>query len=415
MCVPTLIAELVLLLAAGYLLCLALMFLGHYILRIQPAEEMFNFLMRRTSDLIQIDGRPVKFSYSKGIIRGQRPTLKLEYTGHFKARALFRAETGKDRFGKKMGLNLEVQTGDPDFDAAVYMECEDAPFITALLAAPGMKERIKELLADFTSIEFTGGTCLLTKVAQEDIAYTQSGLTSAAAEIVALSDAVTILGAGRDLTPLTNTRRRTEAVLTWVGGALLATGLFLVMLGLSNYEPLAPWEIFKRSLPAGLLFGGASVYYAYSRVRGSSTAYRTFGLSALYGGAGLFLYCWGAFMVINGATDYSAPAERQLIILTKESTGGNKNHNYSFGLAPSRSANPVYKFNVRRPEFDLLEEGDSCVLATRKGFLGYEWVAGKVCNGRGRYVASGHVGAIAREKHWYFPFNTFREIPPPVI
>jgi hypothetical protein len=56
-------------------------------------------------------------------------------------------ERGIDRFGKKLGLNREVQTGDEGFDAAVYINSRDRDEdVLAVLAHDDVKMAIRELL-----------------------------------------------------------------------------------------------------------------------------------------------------------------------------------------------------------------------------------------------------------------------------
>ncbi len=61
---------------------------------------------------------------------------------------LFHAENARDRLGKSLDINVEVQTGDITFDDAVYVESRSpADDVQAVLAEPSVRTSIQTLIA----------------------------------------------------------------------------------------------------------------------------------------------------------------------------------------------------------------------------------------------------------------------------
>lgn len=59
---------------------------------------------------------------------------------------ILRRERSLDLLGKRVGVNREVQLGDPAFDAAVYLECEESPARIAELLGPEARRATTALL-----------------------------------------------------------------------------------------------------------------------------------------------------------------------------------------------------------------------------------------------------------------------------
>ena len=83
---------------------------------------------------VVLGGTP--FRQQGGDILDRLPRMKL------------RPERGADRFGKKLRLNREVQTGDAPFDNAVYIESTaDDDEVLAMLASPRVRRAVLQLFS----------------------------------------------------------------------------------------------------------------------------------------------------------------------------------------------------------------------------------------------------------------------------
>jgi hypothetical protein len=411
MCWPTLIAMVVIGCFFLYLVFLSVVAFAHFVLGAPLATDVFNRLLGRKSGVLDVFGRPVTFTHrTKG--KNGESRLQLEFTGNFSARAVFHTETRSDRLGKDYGLNQEVQLNDPSFDQAVYIECDDASFVRSLLETGEAKQKLKTLLESFTSLEFKGESCVLTKNPCDDFdAISMPDLVSAAMAMLALADRIAPAGQGQaTLTPLTESRSRAEAVFTAGGVALSICGALVAFWGAQSFEPVLPWQVFKTSLYAALALGLVFAAHIYLRFKGTSTGLRAFRKSLAFGGTGIVLWCWGWLMVLNGSQDVSAAAPHEVKIVSKHISSG-KGGGFTLGLSSWSKDLEKYKINPRRKEFELLEIGDTCVISVRKGYFGFEWIDGKLCQGRGRALGSGTAAGVSPGDSWRLSGGFFREIP----
>jgi hypothetical protein len=96
-------------------------------------------------------GETLGFSGARsGLFDGQRNSMRLSNTLSAYRRGLRHsrlfAETGYDRLAKRIGYAAEHQTGDPDFDARVYLGTDDPGLADILRAQPGLRAAVIALL-----------------------------------------------------------------------------------------------------------------------------------------------------------------------------------------------------------------------------------------------------------------------------
>lgn len=414
MCFPTLIAMIVIGCFALYLVFLSVAAFAHFFLGAPLAANMFNYLLRRKSGVLDVCGRPVAFLHkAKG--RNGPSSLELTFAGNFNARAVFHTETRSDQLGKDYGLNQEIQLNDPAFDQTVYIECDDSSFVSGLLETAEAKEKLKGLLERFAVFELKGGRCTLTKTPCDDFdEVSMQDMVSASIDMLALADRVAPAGPGQGtLTPLTESRRRTELVFTSGGIALTICGAVAAFWGAQAFEPVLPWQVFRTSLYAALALVLVFTAYLFLRFKGTSTGLRAFRKSLAFGATGIVLWSWGWLMVFNGSQDVSAAVRYEVPVVSKHISSG-RGGGFTLGLSSWSKEPAVYEIGARRKEFELVEVGDPCVISVKKGYFGFEWIDGKMCQGRGRFVASGTFAGISPQDSWRLSGGFFREIPAPV-
>jgi len=83
-----------------------------------------------------------------------------------------RRETSVDRSGKRLGLNREVQTGDRDFDAYIYLETDDTESAREVLASGELRRIVLELVrGEIEVVALRKGLGRLSAVRSEDLQY----------------------------------------------------------------------------------------------------------------------------------------------------------------------------------------------------------------------------------------------------
>ena len=333
----------------------------------------------RNDGVMDVDGKPVSFVYRMGN-RKDGSSLQLAFKRDFHAQAVFRTETQADRFGKEIGMNQEIQLYDPDFDRAVYVECEDPAFIDRFLSAAQAKEQLRTLLGFFTSFEIRADRCVATKFPCGEAGQMSSDeIVAGARTMLALAAHIpSALPGQASATPRTDECRRAEATLLGFGIGCMAVGVILTAWGFFGFEPLYPGRVFKASLYVSLPLAGLFVFYILGQFKGISTALRMFSLTAVLGGGGIILLCWGGFMVLNGGQDLSSAVTHEVRVVNKHVSRG-KSTSYRIWVTSWVDPDAVYKFETSRAGFDLIDINDPCVITTRSGLFDFEWITSHVC------------------------------------
>ena len=411
MCVPTVLAILVLKVFTVFLIVFAIAAFAHFVLKMPLAGTIFDMLLRRKTGVMDIDGRPVAYIY-KAANRSDRSSLELTYTAPFAATAAFRRKTKLDEIGENIALNKQVQINDPVLSQSVYAQCEDQAFVSNLLASPEAKDELKRMLELFDSLEIKNELCVLTKTPCPDFHQMRMhDMAAAAGAMLALTDRIPQPQPGlASLTPLTDNSRRLEGLLKKISWTLFICGGALAFWGFNAFKPLFYWQSLKTALWPGVALAVIYISYIFDRVKGSSYGMEILKNNGISGSIGIILAFWGGLMLANGVQDLSAVTRYELNVTSMHF--GNKGDSVVRLTSPS-GAIPLYKFSPRRNEYNLLEVGDRCVLLTRRGLLGFEWRAGLMCGGRGRYIASGTTDGVTTETGWRFWAGVLREIAPP--
>lgn len=157
-------------------------------------------------------------------------------------------ETGIDRRGKQLGLNREVQTGDPAFDREVYIltDASDA-LVTQILGDAAVRARLRRIVGPGRTVEI-GGELRVT-VAAAQLAELTPEVARALAEIPSRLP---------DLRAVADDRRGPRAPrFGLVSGFALTIGLFVAAASADAREPifwkdcfqaflcsLVPWALF---------------------------------------------------------------------------------------------------------------------------------------------------------------------------
>lgn len=330
---------------------------------------------------MDVDGRPVRVVYTpRGKNTPSRLTVALK--GDFFAHAIFRSEIQADRFSKEIGLNREIQLYDPAFDSAVYVECEDEPFVRKLLGARDARERVGRILRTFTTLEIDGRECRLIKSPCDDgQGLTQDEMMEAVRAMAALSADIPLPLPGQaTATPVTDECRRTEGFFVGFSGALMMSGVFLMVWGLVAFPPVLPGRSFVASSYASVAVGGAFLAYIFSQLKGLSNAARYFIIISLLGTAGIVLACWGGLMVLNGSQDVSPLAVHHVGVTGKNITHSKNSTTYHVTVLSWEPGFATYSFSVPQAMYARIEPGDTCAVGTRRGLFGFEWVVSKECH-----------------------------------
>lgn len=225
-------------------------------------------------------------------------------------------ETGLDRRGKQLGLNREVQTGDPGFDRAVYIrtEASDA-LVRRILAGEDVRARLRRLVAPGRTVVVDGE--IRVTVARAQLGDVTPELVRALAELPALLP---------DLRSVADDRRGPRAPrFGMLSGFVLTIGLFVAAASVDAREPIF-WSDCVLAFLCGLVPWAVFVAVLVHDRRGRPDSFGEIVLLGLYfmlvfGITGTFLA-----MGLNASLDTSAPRVEQARVRYDGFDAGEKEH-----------------------------------------------------------------------------------------
>ncbi|MDJ0869340.1 MAG: hypothetical protein QNK03_24765 [Myxococcota bacterium] len=322
----------------------------------------------------ELDGRTYDFAYSEGsrnspshlIVRVDCPS-----PGSFR----LRPENGFDRVFKRLGIAVEIQTGDREFDAATYVSTDEVPFTQRFLAASEKRRAVLELIErGFREISHDGRT-MQAKCAPFAL---EPGSNRPVIE-----DAVRRLASLCEAMPEDTYEGRLGGTSAWkwrrrfalgVASASAVIGIGLMLWGSHAYPPLDAGDLLRLSLrysvPALLGFLVLSVVL----LKGRSSSHRDLALVLLASSVGAIVGGFGGFAVANGSLDRGAATSHDAAVLARRKTSGRSESHY-VTVASWRADRDREELDVSRRLYEAAgAEGARLRVTTRPGQLGFEWI-----------------------------------------
>lgn len=321
----------------------------------------------------EVDGVRYKVAAVPG--RQELVTVFIE-TPRALPRAVLRRETWRDRLGKLLFLNREVQVGDETFDRAVYIESDDpVEVVRQMLRDATVRDAVARSVTqgNFVTVSREG-------VSTSVSIYDTDALRQIEAQVVALRDLSRVLvdvpGA-----PGSPRGARGDRFVTALWGAfagLYALRFFSLMFLPGGFEPL---HSRGQSLPKAI---GGFVLLAFLPalflvVRGHSRSLRNFFLG-LFPGAMIStlappLLAWGA----NAALDHQPMLHVGGSVLEKTTSKASRSRTHWLKIAldqggPSPLPYETIKIIVPKGSWSGLDVGQRVDVAVHPGAFGWPWV-----------------------------------------
>ncbi len=282
---------------------------------------------------------------------------------------IVRRETSTDRFGKRLGINREIQIGDEAFDSAFYIETQvPASLVKAALSNPDVRKAMRAIDAANAAI-FTlyDGAALLTV---RLVSPGESSLTPGALRTLFESIAALAAILPHDA-PAPRAGSRTRAALTALFVSLTVIPLALAFAVIGKYTTFGSDAQIRGAL-VGLVVSIAILALVTLGVRGRSDALRIVGFTAMalwFGGVGtgILVVPW-----LNGVLDHARGIVRETTVVQRYEQRG-KSTLYYVVLAGWRPAQGTVRLNVTPREYHWYSEGTRVHLTTHPGAFGWEW------------------------------------------
>jgi len=277
-------------------------------------------------------------------------------------------EKAVDRFGKAIGLNREVQTGDKAFDDAAYVDSYEAePLVARLLTPPEVRAAAQELLSLGYKVQCSGRGLEAFQVVYGMNKVDGSTAPAAVAALGRLAAALPGFADG-EFKPRTTVRSyRLAAVLVgaWVGGFFVA-GLSAAFVD----RTLDPSAAFSAFVVGGGICWALYVAGLAAALRGKSSAMRTLLVGAFLGVIAVPLGSGAALLWLNQSLD-AAPATDRV-----EQVRGRHRYQSDCTLTVDswRTPGASEHVPVPRADYDRLAIGDFVELRVHPGRFGWSWI-----------------------------------------
>ncbi len=286
-------------------------------------------------------------------------------------------ETKFDRFFKKLGVCVEIDTHDPTFDDAFYITSDTIPFTRSFLEKSENRRSIQALFnLGFNQLKHDGKNL---------VATWQNFPRRTEMETATMEKAVEQLAVPvRHLPKITT--YETEESPAWKLRRLFAfafpilitvTGIVALILTFTTYRPLDPGKMLvnslKYSLPAFVLFTWFSIHL----LKGRSTSHRELIAVFFIVLFGFPAAGFGYSGYLNGALDNNPPAIHDALVIKKYYTKSKSNYSYYARVKSWRETENTERLGVSHRYYKSLEPGKSVIAVTTKpGKFGFEWIIG---------------------------------------
>ncbi len=286
-------------------------------------------------------------------------------------------ETKFDRFFKKMGVSVELQLNDPQFDERFYISTNKIPFTRSLLERTDDRKTIHALFdLGFNHLKHDGKTLTLTwQKFPRKKRIEMEVIKTAVAQLAPLVRALPGISSYEPEVSIDWKVKRFAAFA--IPGFLLLSGLVALIMGVSNYQPLDGGKTFlyslKFSIPFMLLFG----WLALHLLKGRSTSHVELIVVWIISFIAFPLGTAGYVIYFNGALDKSDPVVHEARVVHKYYSRSKNSYSYYAQLESWRENRDVEKIKVSKKFYNNLTPGDSTMtITTKKGELGFEWIVG---------------------------------------
>ncbi|MFN9371121.1 MAG: hypothetical protein ACK6D3_04470 [Planctomycetaceae bacterium] len=283
-----------------------------------------------------------------------------------------RPETRFDRFAKAIGLAVEPQTGDADFDQSNYLRTDRPDFAGAMLGDATRRDAIR-LLRSLGYQELTIGPDQVQAVwtGFDPLKDDRANLAQQTAQLLVPLASLPVGSGEFDAEP----DGRIQVALEWLMWGLSVAFALLAILGWL-YEPLRFWQFAKVSAAVWAVLLPLAAGVGYAVMRGDSRSHdrwRSWLLPTLLFTA---LGSLGSVAGLNALADQTPPETRQLPIQNVREVRGRRSSKSYYGyVADWDNPAETREFRLSRDEFEQARRGKSQLeITTSQGALGLRWI-----------------------------------------
>lgn len=287
-------------------------------------------------------------------------------------------ETWRDRLGKLLRINREVQTGDGAFDRRVYLESDATDDEVRAVLADGRARagilRLLELGFSLVRINGHADATLAAVQLQPDVDRLNAELVEATA--LRLGEAVSGLPAFGLEPAAQPAGPEASSIVTALSVAAAITCIPAYYLVASQY-PLLDGRDLRHVIAGALCLWVLAMVGIARLVRGRSTSLRALGTSFVMLLVGLPGWAATAAVATNGGIDTSTATDRTTQVERNwTESGSHGGMSYYLEFPPIRPGARSVDVSVDKAFYASHPVGAPVVLSTRAGAFGWEWRQG---------------------------------------
>lgn len=283
-----------------------------------------------------------------------------------------RPETRFDRFGKAIGLAVEPQTGDDEFDQSTYLRTNQPDFAAAMLGDSTRRDALR-LVRSLGFQDITIGPAQVQAVwtgfkpltdDRANLALQTAQLLVPLATFPVGFDEAAELPVGR-----------LQPALEWLLWGLSVAFALLAILGWL-YEPLRFWQFAKLSAAVWAVVLPLAAAVGYAVMRGDSRSHDRWRSWLLPTVLCTALGTLGSVAGVNALADGTPAETRQFPIQNvREVRGRRSSKSYYAYIADWDNPRETREFRLSRDEFQQAQRGRSQLeITSSAGALGQRWI-----------------------------------------
>lgn len=281
-----------------------------------------------------------------------------------------------DQFFKKLGIAVEIQTGDESFDNDFYIHTDSIAFTTQYFMNYDKRVSVRNLFElGYNSVEHDGNNmkvklspCSLEKLS--DIGFIENAvrkLNKLSLKLPSGTIEPIVMGA-----PAWKAKRN---FLYCVTGLSLLIGFGAIIWGLSAFTPLDGFDIFLYGLefavPAFILFLVLSVIF----LKGRSSSHKELMIVSFLALLGFPMVAFGGLTVLNGYLDQSNQQAHDVKTYSKRYSKSKNSTNYYVTVESWRPDRSDEEIKIKSSTYNRIKSGQSIIrIITQQGSFNYEWI-----------------------------------------
>jgi len=286
-------------------------------------------------------------------------------------------ETAVDVFGERLGVDMELQTGDREFDDEFYLTTEKSDFARTFFGSAAKRQAIRNIFVNgFDLIRHDGMEMIAVRTpCKREDQPDQAVLEVVATNLNTLTEDIQLVSEPAPTVALDKKRGRDLVFLIPI--VLLALSLLVLLISIKTYSPLDTWNLSLRSvmfsLPALVLY----LLVRFKYIKSRSSSYLDW-LILITMAAYIFLVTGAGLKVfLNGYLDDSVASMHEVTVVGREEA------RFGLGLgyrAIVQSWRPGYSSETIKVPYRIyqhIQQGSSWMtITTKPGRFSYEWIVG---------------------------------------